>query len=137
MQTKSSDPTKMTPPIRQSTSTRQPAAAPPKPAPRARPWLRPTLLAIVVIASLATAGKFLLGTSSAPVPIGPASQLPDVTKQETPAVAPPPNPATPPKPVAEERAIVDDDGKSLWVSPTNGKPLDLAYLSPGAQIILA
>ena len=34
-------------------------------------------------------------------------------------------------------SIIDDDGKSQWVSPTHGKPLDLAYLSPGAQIILA
>jgi hypothetical protein len=28
-----------------------------------------------------------------------------------------------------------DDSKALWVSPTNGKPLNLGYLSPGAQII--
>jgi hypothetical protein len=27
------------------------------------------------------------------------------------------------------------DTKSLWVSPTNGSPLNLGYLSPGAQII--
>src|SRR3954452_773216 len=37
----------------------------------------------------------------------------------------------------EAPTIVDDDGKSQWVSPTHGKPLDLAYLSPGAQIIVA
>jgi hypothetical protein len=29
----------------------------------------------------------------------------------------------------------ESDTKSLWVSPTNGKPLNLGYLSPGAQII--
>jgi hypothetical protein len=27
------------------------------------------------------------------------------------------------------------NSKPLWISPTNGKPLDLGYLSPGAQII--
>jgi hypothetical protein len=32
-------------------------------------------------------------------------------------------------------ALVDDDGKTLWVSPTKGSPLDLAYLPPGCQII--
>jgi hypothetical protein len=25
-------------------------------------------------------------------------------------------------------SIIDDDGESQWVSPTHGKPLDLAYL---------
>ena len=35
----------------------------------------------------------------------------------------------------EKPPLVDDDGKTLWVSPTHGSPLDLAYLSPGAQII--
>jgi hypothetical protein len=33
--------------------------------------------------------------------------------------------------------IVDDDGQTLWASPTNGKPLELAYLPPGVQIIVA
>jgi hypothetical protein len=53
-----------------------------------------------------------------------------------PAAAKQPHP--PPKePPVETPTIVDDDGKSLWVSPTDGKPLDLGYLAPGAQIILA
>ena len=34
-------------------------------------------------------------------------------------------------------SVIDDDGKSLWTSPTEGKPLDLAYLPPGSQIIVA
>jgi hypothetical protein len=33
--------------------------------------------------------------------------------------------------------LVEDDGKTLWVSPTQGKPLKLGYLAPGAQIIVA
>lgn len=35
----------------------------------------------------------------------------------------------------EKEPLIDDDGKTLWVSPTSGRPLDLGYLSPGAQII--
>ena len=33
--------------------------------------------------------------------------------------------------------LVDDEGQTLWVSPTNGRPVDLAYLPPGVQIIVA
>ncbi len=36
-----------------------------------------------------------------------------------------------------ESNLVDDDGKTLWSSPTTGPPLDLAYLPPGSQIIVA
>src|SRR5687768_12366478 len=33
--------------------------------------------------------------------------------------------------------LVDDDGKTLWASPTGGEPLDLSYLPPGVQVIVA
>ena len=33
--------------------------------------------------------------------------------------------------------LVDDDGQTLWMSPTDGPPLDLAYLPPGVEIVLA
>jgi hypothetical protein len=33
--------------------------------------------------------------------------------------------------------LVDDDGQTLWISPTEGPPLQLAYLPPGVQIIVA
>lgn len=39
-------------------------------------------------------------------------------------------------PASDQSPLIDDDGKSLWVSPTDGKPLDLGYLSPGSQIIV-
>lgn len=38
-------------------------------------------------------------------------------------------------PVVE--SVIDDDGKTLWASPTHGPPLELAYLPPGVEIILA
>ena len=37
---------------------------------------------------------------------------------------------------AERLSLVDDDGHTLWTSPTNGQPLDLAYLPPGGQIFV-
>jgi hypothetical protein len=33
--------------------------------------------------------------------------------------------------------LVEDDGHTLWVSPTEGPSLDLSYLPPGAQMIVA
>lgn len=36
-----------------------------------------------------------------------------------------------------ENLIVDDDGETLWVSPTDGPPLDLAFLPPGVQLVVA
>jgi hypothetical protein len=38
------------------------------------------------------------------------------------------------KPAVE---LVDDDGASLWASPTEGQPLGLKYLPPGAELYLA
>ncbi|MEX0676315.1 MAG: protein kinase [Pirellulales bacterium] len=32
--------------------------------------------------------------------------------------------------------VVDDDGQTLWVSPTAGRPLDVAYLPSGTQVVL-
>ena len=40
------------------------------------------------------------------------------------------------KPPADAN-LIDDDGHSMWTSPTSGKPLDWAYLPPGVQIVLA
>jgi len=37
---------------------------------------------------------------------------------------------------AAKPAIVDDDGKSLWVSPTAGAPISLRYLPLGTQLLL-
>lgn len=44
----------------------------------------------------------------------------------------------PPKIAADVASdLVDDDGTTLWASPTDGPPLDLAYLPPGVEIVLA
>ncbi len=33
--------------------------------------------------------------------------------------------------------LVEDDGKTLWVSPTEGGAIDLSYLPPGVQVVVA
>lgn len=38
---------------------------------------------------------------------------------------------------ANDATAIDDDGRTLWVSPTHGQPLGLAYLPSGVQIIAA
>jgi hypothetical protein len=54
-----------------------------------------------------------------------------------PDLAPQLKPVQQAEPEADISPLVDDDGKTLWESPTNGRPLALGYLSPGAQIIVA
>jgi len=41
------------------------------------------------------------------------------------------------RPVDPASNLIEDDGQTLWVSPTDGLPLDLAFLPPGVEIILA
>lgn len=45
--------------------------------------------------------------------------------------------ASSPKTAKLQANLVDDDGETLWVSPTSGQPLDATYLPSGAQLILA
>jgi hypothetical protein len=56
-------------------------------------------------------------------------QVPLVEAEEVPAAE-----ADPPAPALD---LIDDDGRTMWAPPTDGPPLDLAYLPPGVQIILA
>jgi hypothetical protein len=38
---------------------------------------------------------------------------------------------------AADANLIEDDGKTLWASPTDGPPIDVAYLPPGTQFIIA
>lgn len=38
--------------------------------------------------------------------------------------------------VAVAQQIIPDDGYLLWASPTNGPPVTIAYIAPGAQVII-
>ena len=37
----------------------------------------------------------------------------------------------------EEVLLIDDDGETLWASPTKGQPIDLAWTPPGAQLFIS
>jgi hypothetical protein len=38
---------------------------------------------------------------------------------------------------ADGVVLIEDDGKTLWASPTHGDPLELAFLPPGVQVVVA
>ena len=68
-------------------------------------------------------------TSTAGIaPRGPSSKA-------VPANRPQPSKAGPAANV--HQGFVDDDGRTLWASPTAGNPLELSYLPAGVQIIVA
>lgn len=51
--------------------------------------------------------------------------------------SPQPSPARTGSALESLNTVIDDDGTTFWTSPTDGRPLDLAYLAPGAQVIMA
>ena len=65
---------------------------------------------------------------------GPAAGMPAPIAAANQSHSPAPKKSTTP-PAADN--LIDDDGNTLWASPTNGPPLDLAYLPPGSQFIAA
>ncbi len=94
------------------------------------------VLACVTVA-LVVAGRNVLFRPSQPlVPANIDQPISQQARSETTvASSQPSHPPAKKDSTSEKTPLVDDDGKTLWVSPTNGPPLDLAYLSPGAQII--
>jgi hypothetical protein len=102
------------------------------------------VLACISIVLVAAAWALLTGPKETP----PSTQSPPVeSKPEPPKPAvvaekksPPPKtkkPAKAEKPAKATAAakVAAADTKPLWESPTDGRPLNLGYLSPGAQII--
>lgn len=67
-----------------------------------------------------------------PQPVQPPSVVPQPPPSRKPQTI---EPVTPDN-SGEVAAEVPDDGQTLWVSPTQGPPLDLRYLSGGAQMFL-
>jgi hypothetical protein len=102
-----------------------------------KPWLIVGgVLACTTIVLVAVAWALFSGPKEAPPP---------VVKQSAEAQPQPAKPTVvadkksqPNKKKAAKKSIspkVADESKALWESPTNGRPLNLGYLSPGAQII--
>jgi hypothetical protein len=58
------------------------------------------------------------------------------SRRQSPATNRPATPRAGATPTDAPFTLVDDDGQSLWMSPTEGRPLNLAYLPPGVQIIV-
>jgi hypothetical protein len=84
------------------------------------------LLSCAAIALIASG----CGSSQLPDPLpetGTAVTAANAEKRQATPIPPPPRNNPP---------LIDDDGKTLWVSPTSGKPIDLGWLSPGAQIVV-
>lgn len=99
-------------------------------------WIGLAALAILAVAGTLIA---LLGPGTAPpvetTPVATADQASETeTRQADPTIEPtqPASAATPGR--AEGGA--DDDGHSLWISPTAGEPLSLDYLPSGVQALL-
>jgi hypothetical protein len=115
-------------------STAATASAPP---PRKLWLIVGGVLACITILLAATAWALLSGSKEAPPPV--ASEPPKAAPQ------PPPKPAAVVDKKQQQRAKKvakkanapkrPDEDKALWESPTSGHPLNLGYLSPGAQII--
>ena len=62
------------------------------------------------------------------------SKITPLAAPEEPAVAEATN--TPTEETTARSIVVDDDGRSLWVSPTAGEPISLKYLPQGTQLVL-
>ncbi len=78
------------------------------------------------------AGFIIRSGLSTPAPVvpkaAPAESVVDASLPDQPT-------AMPDEPSGPQ--LVDDDGRTLWDSPTDGPPIDLAYLPPGCQMIVA
>src|SRR5262245_6901319 len=116
------------------------------------PSTSPSRKPLLIIGGALASISIVLGVVAWMVLAGP-KEVPRSVESHPVQPAPPPQ-AQPPKPtlVADKAGkkekpkpkqqaqnakpqAAGSDTKSLWVSPTNGSPLNLGYLSPGAQII--
>jgi hypothetical protein len=139
----------------QPPATRSPEAAPwvppadaPLVAPRRARSRVPIILgaaaALLVIAAIVGAAMSLSRSARplAPAPVAPhgeqatqPSEAPPAVPTETPAVEPVAQTSRDQRPPAGVTEI-DDDGRAIWVSPTDGDPLSLSALPSGMQVLL-
>jgi hypothetical protein len=88
---------------------------------------------VLAVLALAVGIAFLSSTSAPPPPAAakvPPGPLPTVAKPSKPAEQPPASPQL----VGHQ--LVDDDGRTLWASPTDGDSISLEYLPPGCDLVL-
>jgi hypothetical protein len=111
----------------------------PPPEPRGgSPWLLVSVVGgFVVVSALIIGGLLIFGPSPPPPPPEPARPEPPPVAAKTETVDGKADDAKTTDTSDDSSSLIDDDGKTLWASPTHGKPLDLAYLPPGCQIIIS
>jgi hypothetical protein len=100
-------------------------------------WLIVAGVSLCGAIALAVAGRSLIeGTSETAdaIPV-PSNKSQSITDEQPKTKRPRSKPQSKKEPASKDSSLVSDDGKTLWVSPTHGPAVDLAYLSPGAQII--
>jgi hypothetical protein len=64
---------------------------------------------------------------------GPPDEVGDLKQAASPHAA---KPAAIVEAAANRDTLIEDNGKTLWVSPTDGPPIKLSYLPPGVQLVL-
>ncbi len=108
---------------------KQPTADPRDKSYRSNIWPLIGVSAVVIAAVL-----IAVQSSFFKSPLGTTNKEPEASNKTAPTET---IQSHPKHPAESSVSVIDDDGKTLWVSPTDGRPLDLAYLAPGAQVIMA
>jgi len=72
-------------------------------------------------------------TESSPAVEGPAAEPAANENPDPPVDLPPKQDPQPQRPPVQ---LIRDNGRALWVSPTQGQPLKLRYLPPGVQVFM-
>jgi hypothetical protein len=116
----------------------KPAGAPRSRSRRKNEWLIVGGVVGCLAAVLAIAGRdIIFGTPQPAVPLDTRQPLGQKQRPESQAAAAAANTAAKGTSAGEQSSAIDDDGRTLWISPTSGNPLDLAFLSPGAQVVVS
>jgi hypothetical protein len=93
------------------------------------------LFLVLIVASLLRSGE------APPVPPVPQSPLlansPNAESAGNGAATDSPTATEANRPAAPTTPVIDDDGKTMWVSPTNGPAIDLSGLPPGCEMFVA
>jgi hypothetical protein len=105
-----------------------------RPRKRREMWIVGGVLMVLAGALLYAARDLLTASKVAPSELSVANA--GVVAKST--AKPQAMPADAPGQAAEaQRNLIDDDGETLWASPTYGPPLDLRFLQAGTEIVLA
>jgi hypothetical protein len=120
-----------------SRPTKPPAVLPRSKPPQSNPWPIIIGVGVFLLIAVIVAGRNFFSSEPKPTTAEQANEIAQKVMDEIADSAPPKNPLASTEPPVAVSPVIDDDGKTFWVSPTEGQPLDLSYLSPGAQMIVS